>query len=206
MAIRAPRQRLPGHERRELIVDAALAEFASRGYEGASLGRIAAAAGVARTVLYDHFPSKQALFSELLHTEHGILLGYQKATLEMRGTTEERWRATFDAFFSFYEERPLAWQLLFPEHPPVDPEAATEHRRARAEYTRMVAELLVTDARRAGLDPTTVRARAVLAIHFAALEGAVRWWQAHPKVTRDQLLDAAMAALWTGFGGLQPAG
>jgi AcrR family transcriptional regulator len=93
MATDAPKTRLKGSQRRELIVDAALPEFAQRGYEAASVGRIARAAGVARTVLYDHFPSKHALFVKVLDAQEQTLLAYLRAALVSEGTTEERWRS-----------------------------------------------------------------------------------------------------------------
>ncbi len=205
MTTQSPRTRLRGPQRRELIVEAATAEFAQRGYEAASVGRIARAAGVARTVLYDHFPSKHALFVEVLGLEQEALLTYLSAGLGSQGTTEERWRAAFEAFFTFVEEQPLGWRLLFPSHPPLSAEAAEDYRRLRAASNRVLASLLADDARRAGLEPETVRARAVFAIHREALTAAARWWQSHPEVSRSAMVDSAMDALWTGFGGLQPA-
>lgn len=196
---------MPGAQRRELIIDAAVAEFSDRGYEAASIGRIAAAAGVARTVLYDHFPSKHALFVQVLALEQQTLLRYLGNALGSPGSTEDRWRATFDAFFAFVEEQPLGWRLLFPDHPPLDPEAAREFRDVRNQSNRLLADLLAADARRAGLEPESVRARALFAIHREALTAAARWWRGHPGVSRTELVDSAMAALWTGFGGLQPA-
>jgi AcrR family transcriptional regulator len=204
MTAHSPRTRLRGPQRRELIVEAATAEFAQRGYDAASVGRIARAAGVARTVLYDHFSSKHALFVEVLGLEQEALLRYLSAGLRSRGTTEERWRAAFEAFFTFVEEQPLGWRLLFPSHPPLRAEAAEDYRRLRAASNRVLASLLADDARRAGLEPDTVRARAVFAIHREALTAAARWWQNHPEVSRSEMVDSAMDALWTGFGGLQP--
>jgi AcrR family transcriptional regulator len=204
MATDAPKTRLKGSQRRELIVQAALPEFAQRGYEAASVGRIARAAGVARTVLYDHFPSKHALFVEVLDDEQQAMLAYLRAALGSEGTTEERWRATFDAFFSFVEEHPLGWRLLFPNHPPLNQAGGQEYRRIRSESNRVLADLLAADAHRAGLEPETVRARALFAMHRDGLIAAARWWAGHPNVTRPEVVDAAMAALWTGFGGLQP--
>jgi AcrR family transcriptional regulator len=204
MTADTPKTRLKGSQRRELIVAAALPEFAQRGYEAASVGRIARAAGVARTVLYDHFPSKHALFVEVLDVEDQVLLSFLRAALGSEGTTEERWRATFDAFFSFVEQHPLGWRLLFPSHPPLNPEGAQEYRRIRAESNRVLADLLAADAHHAGLEPETVRARALFAMHRDGLIAAARWWAGHPNVPRPEVVDAAMAALWTGFGGLQP--
>jgi len=195
---------MPAAERRELIVAAALAEIGEVGYEAASMGRIARASGVSRTVLYDHFPSKLALFVELLRVEHAELLRYMEAAFSSEGSTEERWRAAFDAFFRWAEEHPLGSQLLYPTRPPLDEEATREHARLRAESNRVMAALLAADARRAGLEPESARARAVFYMHRNALQAAVRWWRTHPDVAREELVDAALTALWTGFGGMQP--
>jgi AcrR family transcriptional regulator len=204
MTTGAPKSRIPGSQRRGLIIEAALAEFAAVGYEAASVGRIATAAGVSRTVLYDHFPSKLQLFTDLLTTEGETLLAFMSEGLESHGTTEERWRATFDAFFRFAQEQPLAWRLLYPSRPPLESEAAEQYRHARSESNRVMARLLAADARRAGLEPETVAARAVFAMHRDALTAAARWWQNHPAVPRTEIVEAAMTALYTGFGGMQP--
>ncbi|MDQ2804866.1 MAG: TetR/AcrR family transcriptional regulator [Pseudomonadota bacterium] len=50
-------------EKRAQILAGAAAVFASDGYEGASMSRIAAEAGVSKGTLYNHFPSKAALFA-----------------------------------------------------------------------------------------------------------------------------------------------
>src|SRR5690606_42012357 len=52
--------------KRAAIVDAALAEFRSAGYEATSMDRIAATAGVSKRTVYNHFPSKDALFLHIV--------------------------------------------------------------------------------------------------------------------------------------------
>jgi AcrR family transcriptional regulator len=197
---RTRKSRLPAGERRALIVDAALHEFAERGYEAASLGRIAAAAGVARTVLYDHFESKLALFVELLRTQHAELLGFIRPAIAMDLSMRDRMRLTVDGFFRFAEERPEAWRLLFPTHPPVDVDAAAEHRRCRTESNHVYAKMVEPDARAAGIDPDSTAGDIVFLIHQEALRVSARWWHAHPDVPRAELVDAVMVALWSGFG------
>jgi AcrR family transcriptional regulator len=204
MPTTARKSRLKGPQRRQMILRAALEEFAGVGYEAASLGRIARTAGVTRTVMYDHFESKRALFAEVLDMEEHKLLGHMRAALGSEGTTEQRWRAAFAAFFAFVQEQPLGWRLLFPVNPPQDTDGARELRRARAESNRVLADLLAADARQAGLEPESVRARALYAIHRDGLTAAARWWEEHPQVSREEIVDATMAALWTGFGGLTP--
>jgi len=48
------------------ILDAAVAEFRATGYEATSMDRIATAAGVSKRTVYNHFPSKDALFLRIL--------------------------------------------------------------------------------------------------------------------------------------------
>jgi AcrR family transcriptional regulator len=185
-----------------MILSAALAEFARVGYDAASMGRIGRAAGITRTVLYDHFPSKRALFAELLADTHATLLSHLRETITADAPMEERIAATFEAYLAFAEDEPLAWSVLFPERAPIDPDVSADHRRARTESNRLFTALLAPDAKRAGLDPGSNVGQAIFAIHQAALHGAVRWWRAHPDVSRSELARAATDALWTGLGGL----
>lgn len=52
--------------KRAMILDAAVAEFRQTGYEATSMDRIAASAGVSKRTVYNHFPSKEALFAQIL--------------------------------------------------------------------------------------------------------------------------------------------
>lgn len=52
--------------KREAIVQAAIAEFRNNGFEVTSMDRIAARAEVSKRTVYNHFPSKEELFSEML--------------------------------------------------------------------------------------------------------------------------------------------
>jgi TetR/AcrR family transcriptional regulator of autoinduction and epiphytic fitness len=53
--------------KRQAIVDAAIAEFRSTGFESTSMDKIAATAGVSKRTVYNHFPSKDELFAQILH-------------------------------------------------------------------------------------------------------------------------------------------
>lgn len=52
--------------KRQAIVDAAIAEFRSSGFEATSMDKIAATAGVSKRTVYNHFPSKDELFAQIL--------------------------------------------------------------------------------------------------------------------------------------------
>ena len=51
---------------RKKILDQALELFATRGYDAVSVGEIAEAVGIKAPSLYNHFPSKQAIFDALV--------------------------------------------------------------------------------------------------------------------------------------------
>jgi AcrR family transcriptional regulator len=59
------RDRVMG-ETRQLLLDAAMAEFAREGYNGANINRMSRAAGFAKGTIYNYFPSKRALMLALI--------------------------------------------------------------------------------------------------------------------------------------------
>jgi AcrR family transcriptional regulator len=60
------RQRMPAAERRELVLDAAVADFAVHGLAGTSTEDVARRAGISQPYLFRLFPTKKALFIELV--------------------------------------------------------------------------------------------------------------------------------------------
>lgn len=67
----APSSESPAKDRltdrkRQAIVQAAIDEFRTHGFGATSMDRVAATAGVSKRTVYNHFPSKEALFAEIL--------------------------------------------------------------------------------------------------------------------------------------------
>src|SRR5690242_3811920 len=58
--------RLDNEGRQRGIVDAAVPLFARKGFAGTTTKEIAEAAGVSEALLFKHFPSKAALYEEIL--------------------------------------------------------------------------------------------------------------------------------------------
>jgi len=58
---------------RQKLMETALDEFAARGFDGAKVDRIVRRAGVNKAMLYYHFPSKAALYLEILREQFGAL-------------------------------------------------------------------------------------------------------------------------------------
>ncbi|KRG68186.1 TetR/AcrR family transcriptional regulator [Pseudoxanthomonas dokdonensis] len=62
----APRRQTLSERKQDSILRAAADEFRQAGFEATSMDRIAAAAGVSKRTVYNHFPSKEALFAAVL--------------------------------------------------------------------------------------------------------------------------------------------
>jgi TetR/AcrR family transcriptional regulator of autoinduction and epiphytic fitness len=78
--------------KRDAIVQAAIAEFREHGFAGTSMDRVAAVAEVSKRTVYNHFPSKDELFSAIL--------------LQLWESSQSLIRVDYDAL------RPLREQLL----------------------------------------------------------------------------------------------
>lgn len=62
----ASHNRMSAADRQRQLLEVALNVFSRRGFKGATTKEIAAAAGVAEAVIFQHFPSKEALYSAVL--------------------------------------------------------------------------------------------------------------------------------------------
>jgi AcrR family transcriptional regulator len=197
------KRRLPAAARRELILEAALADFAAHGFDAASMGRIAEASGVGRTALYDHFDSKWELYEALVAAKQEELLGDLREVITADEPTKERLRATIDTVLAFAERDRQGWLILFGSRAPLEADQATEHRRSRRRTNRRIAAMIAPDAQRAGLDQRSPAAQAIFAAQQAAIDGAIEWWFEHPRASREQVLEGLVAALWHGVEGLE---
>ncbi|MBK5356149.1 TetR/AcrR family transcriptional regulator [Pseudomonas sp. TH41] len=66
--------------KREAIIQAAIAEFRANGFDITSMDKIAATAGVSKRTVYNHFPSKEELFAEILNQLWARVTGEQETS------------------------------------------------------------------------------------------------------------------------------
>ena len=70
-----PRRRLSAEQRRESILAAANEAFGDHGYEHVRIDDVAAAAGISKALIYEHFASKQELYIELMNNAAYDMVG-----------------------------------------------------------------------------------------------------------------------------------
>lgn len=198
-----PRRRLPAAERRELIEQAATRVFAEHGYAGASIDEIARRSGVSPPVVYDHFASKLALFTRLLERTRDELLAMWVTELAGAESTDLRMRRAFTAWATYVEQNRFASRMYFQEATG-DPQARAAHRAIQAQGRVALAAILGQEPnaeRLAGGDAEGLEMAAE--VIRAGLAGLAIWWDEHPHVPRERIVETAMNVLWTGFERLQ---
>src|SRR3954447_18959983 len=189
-----PRKRLSAVDRRAAILDAALEVFAKRGYNGASIDEIAQAAGISKALIYEHFPSKKDLHVSLLERHVQEIFISLSQTADTNEPGEVRLRNGVDAFLLWVETHPEAFRLVFRDT--FEHEVAEVLNRLQNQATGAIAALMAAEPARPG--PRDSETDFALAIEAMAqqLSGAAQslaiWWQAHPDIERDWLVDRGM--------------
>lgn len=186
------RRRLPAGERRELILEAAGELFGERGYAGATLERIAAAAQVTKPILYRHFASKKALYLALLERHRDDLPTFvdpdEPDFAAALPAILERW-------FEYVEAHSYAWKMLFRDSG--GDEEIREFRGVVHEQARSVlAELIAAQPAAFAVPADEVEPSAeFLSMGMANI---ALWWIDRPGVSR-QIVVAVVVRYITGL-------
>ncbi|WP_106399290.1 TetR/AcrR family transcriptional regulator [Actinocorallia populi] len=194
--------------RREVILAEAMRVFSAKGYAATSLGDVAAAAGITRSSMYDYFPSKKALFLDVLKDQTEAAVAYVGPKVTSAGTGEARMRAAVAAYFDYALDHPAAWRLMFDRSREGDSEVQRLRWEARSASTEVIRRLLSPDFAHMGIDADTTAGPVIVELMVSALDGATRWWERHPETPVDDLVEAVLRMLLRGLrdtGELTPA-
>ena len=101
-----------GSERREQILEEAGRLFAEQGYHGGAVGDICDALGVGKGVFYWYFPSKEAVFSELLQESLLQLRRAQHAAIATVGDPIARIEQGIRASIEFFRSNPSVLAVI----------------------------------------------------------------------------------------------
>jgi len=85
-----PRKKRDTSEKRESIVSAAIEAFQAEGYDNTSMDRIAEVAGASKRTLYNHFPSKEALFEAVIDRFMGEVTALKRIPYDPDRALEEQ--------------------------------------------------------------------------------------------------------------------
>ena len=137
MQRRRHQKRLTASERREAVLDAALAVITRTGIFDVKMGDVADEAGVTKPIVYDHFANADQLLAALLHREGARAFEViekvlpDPETLPRRGDRASILVAQVELFLRAVLERPNLWRLTL-----MPPEGTAPALRARVEMAR----------------------------------------------------------------------
>ena len=188
-------------ERRAQLLDVARRVFGTSGFHAVSMESVAREAGVTKPILYDHFPSKNDLYSALLDADLQMLHEEVKKALNAPIGNRERIRASFQAYFGFVDEHAEGFRLLMQETVGAD-----DAFRKRVEHTRDqiladVADLIVRESR-GGLDRE--HAEIVALALIGMVETVAQREPGASKQKRQEALDVLVRLSWRGITELTP--
>jgi AcrR family transcriptional regulator len=137
------RKRLPADQRRKQILKCAVKIFARSNYRAAKVADLAAAAGVSEALIYRFFPSKKAIFLEILqHMSQRILVSWQDAL----DKEEDATRALRNMGIGYYDRmqtHPDELRVQFQAISEVsDRDIANRLRQDHEDYMRFIAKVL----------------------------------------------------------------
>ncbi len=159
-AARKPRyERQVASDRREALVDAAIESLKRWGYEGLSVRRIAAEAGVSIGLINHYFPNKDGLVAESYRAfSRRLAASFERAVEKAAPEPRARLRAYFNAFFSSPNLDPevlTAW-VVYWSLVQVSPEMRAVHHEETGGYGEVLGRLLSDLARERGRAPADI--------------------------------------------------
>jgi AcrR family transcriptional regulator len=170
---------------RERILDAATELFATRGYAGAGVDRLAERSGIAKTAIYYHFGNKEGLLAAVLdRTATQWIEGIQQAAREADDPLGRLDRA-LAGMRAMLEERPWIYKLF----QILTLEVADEKPEIRATLQGIVrrARQAIVDGMRESLGVDVPDADGVSGFLLAALDGISLGLQIEPeRISLDQ--------------------
>ncbi len=157
----ATRRRLSREERRAQILKAAVKVFARSNYKRAKVGDIAREVGITEAAVYKHFPTKKAIFIEILDRIHERILIFWQEEVDKTDDAVEALRSMGTAYFRRVSRHSAELRVQFQAISEADDKEIasrlrSHHREYRAFIEGVVRRGIEQGTMRADSNPTTV--------------------------------------------------
>jgi AcrR family transcriptional regulator len=191
--------RMSGPERREQLIGVARELFAEHGYEATSVDEIAERAGVSKPVVYEHFGSKEGLYTVVADREVRMLVDRIKEALSPGHPRRTIVRAV-DAFLSYIEDDEAGFGILIRDRPAGTGGGTLPN--VLDEVAEAVEELLLTELKARGYSRKMAPILARCLVGMIAMPG--QWWRVAGGPQRQYVAEQIVNLAWNGIGNLRP--
>ncbi|MFC9976933.1 TetR/AcrR family transcriptional regulator [Spirillospora sp. NPDC127200] len=199
-APRSRRKRMTGKERREQLLTIGRTLFAERGLDGTSVEEIAAAAGVSKPVVYEHFGGKEGLYAVVVDREFEKLLGLVTEALTSAIHYRRKLEKAALALLEYIEENPDGFRILVR-----DSHGGTgtgSYASLLSEIAGEVEHLMAQELDRHDYDDKFAPMYAQMLVGMVALTG--QWWLDARRPKREEVAAHVVNLAWNGLSGLEP--
>lgn len=189
--------------RRERILDAAFHTFATRGYRDTAVDDIAGAAETSKGGIYFHFPTKDAIFRELMQTTADKLVGRVEKAVAQESEPVARAEAAIRTVLATFAGHRTMARLLFLDTVGAGRVFQAETNALHARFARLI-EGYLDDAVASGAIPPLDTRVTSIAWFGAINEVVARWLQADDPARLEDAYPALRAALLRSAGVPEP--
>jgi AcrR family transcriptional regulator len=180
------KQSQPGSS--ELILNAALKCFSTRGYHATTTRDIARAAGMSPTALYIHYRSKEEVLYEIIRIAHESAVSMARSSVSREGGTQERVRALIHDFAAWHARHYTLVRVAQYELGGLSDEHLKEIKELRHQMELILREEVENGSKEGVFDVSDPRL-ATLAILSLGIDIA-RWFHPHTRLTPERLGEA----------------
>lgn len=191
---------MTGKERREQLLEVGRTLFAERGLDGTSVEEIAAAAGVSKPVVYEHFGGKEGLYAVVVDREFEKLLGLVTGALSGGSHYRQKLEKAALALLEYIEESSDGFRILVR-----DSHGGTgtgSFASLLSEIAGEVEHTLAQEFDRHDYDDKHAPMYAQMLVGMVALTG--QWWLDVRKPKREEVAAHVVNLAWNGLSGLEP--
>lgn len=190
-----PAGRLSRTARRAQLLTAARTVFVSQGYHAAVMDEIADTAGVSKPVLYQHFPSKLALYLALLEASAGEMVQLVRDAIASSEHNDARVHRAVQAYFTFIADNGQAYRLIFESDLHDHPDVSSIVERATEACIAAITDTITADT---GADAASARLLASGLVGLSQV-GARYWLQQNQEIDKAQAVELLSTLAWRGI-------
>jgi len=178
------------------LVDVAVRVFLDRGYDRASMGDVARAAGLGKSSLYHHVAGKEELLEHALRRALDGLFASLEEPASTQGPPSARLGVVIRRTVEIMCERPAEVALLLRVRGNTEIERWAMQR--RREFDRVVTAL-VEEAIAAGELRNDLHPALVTRLVFGMSNSVVEWYRPHGRTRPEQIVEAVTAIVFDGL-------
>jgi AcrR family transcriptional regulator len=191
---------MTGKERREQLLDVGRALLAAKGFDGTSIEEIAHRAGVSKPVVYEHFGSKEGLYTVVVDREMESLLTRMTSALSGGGQPRELLERAAVALLDYIEDSTDGFRILVRDSPVA---GSGTFASLLSDIASQVEHIFAREFGARGYDIRLAGLYSQALVGMVGLTG--QWWLDVRRPNKDHVVAHLVNLAWNGLASLEHA-